>query len=127
MYFDLDTVALDAAQAVCIALPAAGVPAALLRLGGRAWALVAPASLLGAVLAIWLVPDSADVMTWVALLLVPPGCALGLGWAIHGARPWLALLTVPLVILAFGTNDLRSGKSPKYSKFRCVTSSIRGT
>jgi hypothetical protein len=28
VYFDLDTVVLDAAQALCIALPAAGVPGA---------------------------------------------------------------------------------------------------
>jgi hypothetical protein len=27
VYFDLDTVVLDAAQAVCVALPAAGIPA----------------------------------------------------------------------------------------------------
>jgi hypothetical protein len=102
VYFDLDTVVLDAAQAVCIALPAAGIPAALARrLGGRAWALVAPLSLLGTILLISLAPDSADVFTWIALLLVPPGCALGLGWAIHGARPWLALLTVPLLVFAF--------------------------
>ena len=41
MFFGLDTAVLDAAQALCIALPAAGVPALLLRLGGRGWALVA--------------------------------------------------------------------------------------
>jgi hypothetical protein len=44
VYFEPDTSLLDAAQAACIALPAAGVPARLLRLGGRAWALVAPLS-----------------------------------------------------------------------------------
>jgi hypothetical protein len=62
VYFDLDTVVLDAAQALCIALPAAGVPTWLLRLAGRGWALVAPVSLLGSILAIWLVPTSADVL-----------------------------------------------------------------
>ena len=61
MYFDRDTLLLDAAQALCVALPAAGVPAVLLRLGGRGWALVAPLSLLGTVLAIGLAPSSADV------------------------------------------------------------------
>ena len=44
MYFDLDTFVLDAAQALCVALPAAGLPAFLLRLRGRGWALVAPLS-----------------------------------------------------------------------------------
>ena len=101
MYFDLDTLILDAAQALCIALPAAGVPAVLLRLGGGGWALIAPVSLIGTLVAIQVAPSSADVLTWVALLLVPPGCALALGWAMHGARPWLALLTIPLLIVAF--------------------------
>jgi hypothetical protein len=100
VYFDLDTVVLDAAQALCIALPAAGVPAVLLRLGGWGWALLAPLSLLGTLVAIRLAPNSADVLTWIALVLVPAGCALGLGWAAHGARPWLALLTIPLLVAA---------------------------
>jgi hypothetical protein len=95
VFFDLDTVVLDAAQALCIALPAAGMPAVLLRLGGRGWALLAPLSLVGTLVAIYVAPTSADVLSWVALLLVPPGCALALGWAIHGARPRLALLTIP--------------------------------
>jgi hypothetical protein len=111
VYFDLDTFVLDAAQALCIALPAAGVPAVLLRrLGGRGWALVAPLSLVGTIVAIRLVPDSADVLTWIALLLVPPGCALGLGWAMHGARPWLALLTIPLLVAAFAAPEGAVGR-----------------
>jgi hypothetical protein len=43
VFFGLDTAVLDAAQTLCIALPAAGVPALLLRLGGRGWTLVAVA------------------------------------------------------------------------------------
>ena len=113
MYFDLDTLALDAAQALCIALPAAGVPAVLLRLGGRGWALLAPLSLLGTLIAISLAPDSADVLTWIALLLVPPGCALALGWAIHGARPWLALLTIPLLVAAFAGPEDALGRAAR--------------
>src|ERR687896_2601742 len=97
MYFELDTALLDAAQALCIALPAAGLPAALARLGGRGWALVAPLSVVVTVAAITVASASADVLTWIALVLVPPGCALALGWAAHGARPWLALLALPLL------------------------------
>jgi hypothetical protein len=110
VYFDLDTVALDAAQALCIALPGAGVPAVLLRLGGRGWALVAPLSLLGTLVAIRLAPNSADLLTWIALVLVPPGCALALGWAAHGARPWLAVLVIPLLVAAFAAPEHAVGR-----------------
>ena len=105
MYFEPDTFVLDAAQALCVALPAAGLPAVLLRLTGRGWALVAPASVVATVVAISLTAGSADVLTWIALVLVPPGCALALGWAMHGARPWLALAAVPLFVLAVAAPD----------------------
>ena len=36
--------------------------------------------------AIELVPQVADGLTWIALVLVPPGAALALGWAMHGAQ-----------------------------------------
>jgi hypothetical protein len=105
VYFELDASLLDAAQALCIALPAAGLPALLLRLRGRGWALVAPLSVVGTVAAITLATASADVLTWIALVLVPPGCALALGWAAHGARPWLALLALPLLAAALAAPD----------------------
>ncbi len=113
MFFDLDTLILDAAQALCIALPAAGVPAVLLRLGGRGWALVAPLSLIGTLVAIELTPNSADVLTWVALILVPLGCALGLGWAMHGARPPYALLAIPLLIVASAQPEGTLGRTAR--------------
>jgi hypothetical protein len=105
MYFEPDTLVLDAAQAICVALPAAGIPAFLLRLGGRGWALVAPLSVVLSVVAIAAATASADVLTWIALLLVPLGCALALGWAAHGARPWLALAMVPILAAAFAAPD----------------------
>jgi hypothetical protein len=105
VYFDLDTFVLDAAQSVCVALPAAGLPAILLRLTGRGWGLVAPVSVVLTVVAISAAAASADVLTWIALVLVPPGCALALGWAAHGARPWLALAVVPLLAFALVAPD----------------------
>ena len=101
---------LDAAQALCVALPAAGIPAFLMRLSGRGWALIAPVSVVLSVVAIGAATASADVMTWIALLLVPPGCALALGWAAHGARPWLALAVVPLLGVAIAVPDDPSGR-----------------
>jgi hypothetical protein len=110
MYFEWDTFALDAAQALCVALPAAGVPAVLLRLGGRWWALIAPVSVVLTVVAIEATGASADVITWVAFLLVPAGCALALGWAMHGARPWFALAIVPLLAIAMAAPDDPAGR-----------------
>jgi hypothetical protein len=113
VYFELDTALLDAAQALCIALPAAGVPALLQRLTGRGWALVAPLSIVVTVLAISLTAASADLLTWIALLLVPPGCAIALGWAAHGARPWGAVVAVPLLAAAFAAPDDPIGRAAR--------------
>jgi hypothetical protein len=110
VWFEVDNLVLTAAQAACVALPAAGVPKPLQRFRGGAWALVLPLSIAAVIVAIDLTPSSADVLTWVALLLVPPGCALALGWAMHGARPPLALLTVPLLAVAWADQDSRAGQ-----------------
>jgi len=109
VWFSADNLALTTAQAACVALPAAGLPAWALRFRTGAWALVLPLSIAVVVGAIALLPSTADVLTWVALLLVPPGCALALGWAVHGARPWLAPLAAPLLALAWALPDDRSG------------------
>jgi hypothetical protein len=101
MWFETHTFTLSIAQAACVALPAAGVPSRLARLRGRGWALLPPLSIAVVVGIIAAFPVSADVLTWTAFLLVPPGCAIALGWAMHGARPWLALLAVPLLVLAW--------------------------
>jgi hypothetical protein len=123
VYFELDTTLLDAAQALCIALPAAGLPVALDRLRGRGWALIAPLSVVGSVAAITLATASADVITWIALLLVPPGCALALGWAAHRARPWLAWLTIPLLAAAVAAPDDELGRLARIALIMgsCVT------
>ena len=42
--------------------------------------------------AIAVLPWTADALTWIALILVPIGCALALGWAMRGAHAWLAVL-----------------------------------
>jgi hypothetical protein len=113
VYFDLDTFVLDAAQASCVALPAAGVPVFLERLSGRGWAFVGPASVVATVVAISIAAASADVLTWIALVLVPPGAALALGWAAHGARPWLAVAVVPMLAFAIADPDGPLGRTSR--------------
>jgi hypothetical protein len=123
VYFEADTALLDAAQALCVALPAAGLPPLLTRFGGRGWSLVAPLSVVATVVAITAASASADVLTWIALLLVPPGCALALGWAAHGARPWMALLVVPVFVAALVAPDDPLGRAGRLALIvgSCVT------
>jgi hypothetical protein len=111
VWFNSDSFALTVAQAACVALPGAGVPAWIGRLRRGAWALVLPLSIAVVVGAVALLPSTADVLTWVAFLLVPPGCALALGWAARGTRPWLAVLTAPLLALAWALPDQRVGQA----------------
>jgi hypothetical protein len=94
-----------------VILPAAGIPAGLQRFRTGAWALILPLNIAVVVFAIVLIPTTADVLTWVALLLVPAGCALALGWAARGARPWLAPLAVPLLALAWAVPDTYAGQA----------------
>lgn len=110
MWFSADNLVLVAAQAACVAAPGTGLPPWTDRFRTRAWALVLPLSIAVVVAAIQLLPSTADALTWVALLLVPPGCALALGWAARGARPILAVLAVPLLALAWAAPDTRAGQ-----------------
>jgi len=110
VWFAWDNLVLTLAQCACIALPAAGLPLWTRRFRSGAWALVLPLSIAVVVVAIAAIPTTADVLTWVALLLVPPGCALALGWAAHGARPWLAALAVPLLVITWTRPDTRIGQ-----------------
>jgi hypothetical protein len=110
-------------QALLVALPGAGVPAWVARLGGRAWALLLPLSIAIVVAAIALVPDVADGLTWLALIGIPPGAVLALGWAMHGARPVLGVLAVPLTVLAFSAVGTRLGgdAGAALTALSCVT------
>jgi hypothetical protein len=109
MWFAADNLVLTVAQAACVAAPAAGLPAWAARLRTRAWAIVLPASIAVVVVAIQLLPATADVLTWIALVLVPIGCALAAGWAMRGARPALALVAAPLLALAWAAPHTRAG------------------
>jgi hypothetical protein len=108
--FVLHDAVMLAVQASLVGLTGAGVPAWVRRFATARWALVLPLSIGVVIAAIALLPDVADVLTWVALLLVPPGAALGLGWAMRGARPAFALFAVPLFVLAWGWQTAPSGQ-----------------
>ncbi|MEA2313187.1 MAG: hypothetical protein QOE28_3155, partial [Solirubrobacteraceae bacterium] len=91
--------------------------------GGRAWALVPPASIALVVAAIALDPGVADWLTWVAFVAVPPLAATALGWAGRGARPALALLAVPVLALAWADSGGLAGDAAAaaLTALSCVT------
>ncbi len=115
---------LSLVQGVLVALPGASAPIALLeRFGGRWWALVLPLSIVVVIGGIALDSASAQFLTWLALIAVPPLAAIALGWVIHGARPALALLAVPLFALAWAAKGELGGQSAglALSALACVT------
>jgi hypothetical protein len=93
--FGLATFALGVLQAACVAFPLPQAPPWLVRLRGRAWALIAPASIVVVVAAVGSDPAVADALTWLALLAVPPLAAVALrrAWPLAGvllAIAWAA-------------------------------------
>jgi len=112
-----------ATQAALVGLTGAGIPAWLQRYATARWALVLPLSIAVVVAGIAVVPNVADVLTWVALILVPPGAALALGWAMRGARAPLALLAAPLLALAWTSQTSAAGElaGTALTALSCVT------
>jgi len=123
VYLHLDSSLLDATRAATMALPAAGLPRWLGRLRRRGWALVGPLSILVVAAAIELSAANAHVLAWIALLLVPPSCALAFGWAARGARPWLAVAALPLFAGAFAAPDDTVGELARIALIggSCIT------
>lgn len=103
-------VALTAAQALLVALPAAGLPRWARRFAGVSWWLVLPGSILVVVGLLAVLPGAADALTWLALLAIPPLAAAALGWAMHGARPGFAVLAAAPVVVALTAVGARSGE-----------------
>ena len=112
-----------AVQAALVGLTGARVPAWVRRFATARWALVLPLSIGVVIGAIALLPDVADVLTWVALLLVPPGAALALGWAMRGARPPAALAAIALLAVACLTPGSLAGQAcaTALTALSCVT------
>ena len=71
--FVLHDAVLLGTQGLLVGLVGAGVPAWVRARATARWALVLPLSIAVVVGAIAVLPDVADVLTWVALLLIPPG------------------------------------------------------
>lgn len=128
--FWASNICLVTTQCALVALPRAELPAPLsrlaTRLSGPLWALVPLASIVVVVFAIRAAGDTADALTWLALVAVPPLAAAALAFAMHGARPPLALLALPLFALAWASRDTLAGEAAAtlLTALSCVTLAV---
>jgi hypothetical protein len=93
---------LSLVQAGVIALPGTQAWPVPERLTSSWWAVVLPGSVIVVIAGIALVPEIADLLTYLALVAVPPLAALALATVVRGARPLLALAVLPLFAIACG-------------------------
>jgi hypothetical protein len=83
-----------------------------LRMRSRRWALVPPASVLAFVAIAWVAQrQSADALTYIALVGVPALAALALGGLAHGGRPRAALIVPALFALAWADRSGLAGEA----------------
>jgi hypothetical protein len=90
-------------QAGLVALPRSPLPdlPEPLRLRSRWWALVPAGSILLVIAVVELDAASATVLSYLALVAVPPLAALALAALVHRAKPGWALAVLPLFALAW--------------------------
>jgi hypothetical protein len=111
MPFWLSIACLSLLQGAIVALPVRIELAALTRLRAGAWALVLPASVAGFVLiAREAEHASAQGLTYLALVAVPPLAVVALGWLCHGARPRWAPLALGLFAVAWADRGGLAGE-----------------
>ena len=108
--FWISDVCLVAAQATTVALPARRRIAVLDRLRSRLWGLVPLASIVLVIFGIRAASNSANGLTYLALVAIPPLAALALGALIRRSDPRLALLVVPLFALAWADRKGLAGE-----------------
>ena len=75
------------------------------RLRSGAWAVIPLAAVVGFTFGARALGGLVDGLTWLALICVPPLAAGALGWAMRGARPWLAPVAALLFALAWADRD----------------------
>lgn len=112
MPFWLSIACLSLLQGAIVALPVAIRSRALARLRGGGWAIVLPASVVGFVFAARAAESaSAQGLTYLALVAVPPLAVAALGWLSRGARPRNVLLAAALFALAWANRGGLAGNA----------------
>jgi hypothetical protein len=108
--FAVSIATLSLLQAALVALPRHRSPLAWMP-SSPWWALVPAGSILLVVFGIEALPDSADLLAWLALVAVPPLAALALGWLVRGVPPVWALAVPPLFALAWVAQGSLAGET----------------
>ena len=109
--FAVSIAVLGLLQAALVALPQPRRFAWLDIFRSSWWALVPALSIVLVIAIVELESDSATVLSWLALVAVPPFAALALGWLVRGAQPGWALAVVPLFALAWASPDSLAGET----------------
>lgn len=102
---------LSLVQAALVGLPKAPATQLLDRLRSRWWALALPLSIVVVISAIAIDSASARLLTYLALVAVPPLAAAALAWLVRGARLELALAVIPLFALAWAARGSLGGET----------------
>jgi len=111
MPFAVSISILSLAQAALVALPRQRRLAALDSLRSPWWALAPALSIVVVIGIVAIEGESATVLSWVALVGVPPLAALALGWLVRGSRPWWAALAIVLFALAWAAQGSLAGET----------------
>jgi hypothetical protein len=109
--FGVSICVLSVFQGALVALPAPREIPALARLRSGWWALIPAASVVAFVFGARAASGAANGLTYLALIAVPPLAACAAGWAVRGARPWLAAAVVPLFALAWADRHGLAGEA----------------
>lgn len=121
--FWLSIAVLSLVQAALVAAPRTASMPRLEGLSSSWWALVLPLSIVVVISAIALDSATADFLTYLALVAVPPLAAAGLAWIVRGGRPILALAVPPLFALAWAAHGSLGGEAAALalSALACAT------
>lgn len=109
--FAVSIATLSLVQAALVALPRPWRFAWLDSFRSPWWALLPALSIVVVIGIVAWEGESATVLSWLALVAVPPFAALALGWLIHGARPGWALAVAPLFALAWASPGSLAGET----------------
>jgi len=101
--FAVSIAILSLVQAALVALPRARRFAWLDAFRSPWWALVPALSIVVVIGIVGWEGESATVLSWLALVAVPPFAALALGWLVHGSRPEWAAAILPMFVVAWAS------------------------